>query len=120
MTKKRLIVSYKNLTPEVLKAINEKYPDGFSDHLIKINKNDKEFFYSISLETVDTIYLIKVDVEVRKESNSDDDDDDSFEDIETTPVVGNDEDFDNGDVEDDQDDEYPDKPVDDFDDDDDK
>lgn len=117
MTKKRLIVSYKNITPEVLKAIKEKYPDGFADHLMKVNKNENEFFYAISVETDEAIYLVKVDVEVRGVAN--DDDDDSFGDIDTEPVVGND-DFPDAEIEDDDsDDDYPDDPVDDFDEDDD-
>ncbi|MBN2682702.1 MAG: hypothetical protein JXR58_09360 [Bacteroidales bacterium] len=108
MTKKRLIVSYKNLSPEVLKALKAKYPDGFTDHLIKINKNETEFFYAVSVETDDAIYLVKVDVEVKNVQN--DDDDDSFPDIEPAPVAGADVDFPE---EEEDDDDYADDPVDD-------
>ncbi|OFY33776.1 MAG: hypothetical protein A2W91_11460 [Bacteroidetes bacterium GWF2_38_335] len=108
--KKRLIVSYKNLSPELIEEISKKYPEGFSDHLIKINKNDREFFYAIALETKDTSYLIKVDVEVDVLQ-----DEEAMEDIEITPVKADDPEFD--DDEEDEDEEKDDK--DEFDDDDD-
>ncbi len=62
--KKRVVVSYKNLTPELLALVKEKYPHGFTDHMIRIEKSPTDFFYAIVLETADVSYLIKVDVKV--------------------------------------------------------
>jgi len=65
--KKKLVVSYKNLTPEVLELVKEKYPKGYSDYLIKVNKGDGQFFYAITLDTEAVDYLIKVDVKIDSE-----------------------------------------------------
>ncbi len=64
MEKKRLVVSYKNCSTEVLDAIKKKYPLGYSDSVIKVQKPNNEFFYAITLDTVDASYLIKVDVKI--------------------------------------------------------
>ncbi len=74
--KKRLVVSYKNLKPEVLELVKEKYPKGYSDYVIKVDKGNGEYFYAITLDTEDTSYLIKVDVKV--DMNADDVEKDLF------------------------------------------
>ena len=63
-TKKRVAISYKNLSPELLEEVKKKYPTGWTDHMIRIDKSPTDFFYAIMLETEDTSYLIKVDVKV--------------------------------------------------------
>ena len=63
-TKKRVAISYKNLSPELLEEVKKKYPYGWTDHMIRIDKSPTDFFYAIMLETEDTSYLIKVDVKV--------------------------------------------------------
>jgi hypothetical protein len=65
--KKKLVVSYKNLSPDLIFLIKEKYPKGYSDYLIKVNKNNGEFFYAITLDTETIDYLIKVDVKIDSE-----------------------------------------------------
>ncbi len=62
--KKRVITSYKNLSPELLEEVKKKYPYGWADHMIRIDRSPTDFFYAIMLETADTNYLIKVDVKV--------------------------------------------------------
>lgn len=64
MEKKRLVVSYKNCTAEVLEAIKKKYPNGYSDFVIKVQKPNNDFFYAITVDTVDASYLVKVDVKI--------------------------------------------------------
>jgi hypothetical protein len=64
MEKKRLVVSYKNCSEEVLEAIKKKYPNGYSDYVIKVQKPNNDFFYAITVDTADTSYLIKVDVKI--------------------------------------------------------
>lgn len=62
--KKRVVVSYKNLTPELQEEVKKKYPYGYTDQMLRIDKGPGDFFYAIVLETDDTNYLIKVDVKV--------------------------------------------------------
>jgi len=93
--KKRAVVSYANLNPELLAAFKEKYPKGYSDYMgevFKVDKPDGSFFYAISLELPDAIYLVKVDVKI-----------DDYEDIERGLFGGGSDDDDGGDP-----DEFPD------------
>lgn len=78
--KKRVAVSYKNLSPELLEEVKKKYPHGWMDHMIRIDKSPTDFFYAIMLETEDTSYLIKVDVKV--DANVDEEEDKEYYDDE--------------------------------------
>ena len=62
--KKRLVVSYKNCPPDVLQAIREKYPMGYGDGIIKVDKPGGDFFHAITIDFEDTSYLVKVDVKI--------------------------------------------------------
>ncbi len=65
--KKRHVISYENMSPEVLAAFNEKYPKGFSDYLsdlVKYPKPDGTCFYAVTIEIEDAIYLVKIKVKV--------------------------------------------------------
>jgi hypothetical protein len=62
--KKKLVVSYKNLSPEVLDLFKEKYPAGYSEYLIKVDKGNGQFFHAVTLDTEDADYLVKVDVKI--------------------------------------------------------
>ena len=65
--KKRLVVSYQNMNPELEEAFREKYPKGYADYmadLFKVDKPDGSSFYAISMETHDAVYLIKMVVKV--------------------------------------------------------
>ena len=64
MDKKRLIVSIDRLPDEVLKAIQKKYPDGYTDYVIKVPKVNNDYFYAITVDTDDISYLVKVNVKV--------------------------------------------------------
>lgn len=63
-TKKKVIVSYLNLTPELLEAFKLRYPHGYADALIRIDKPTGGFFYVVPLETEEISYLVKVDVKI--------------------------------------------------------
>jgi Mg2+ and Co2+ transporter CorA len=67
LTKKKLVVSYKNLPPDVIELIKEQYPKGYSDYLIKVDRGNGDFFYAITLNTETIDYLIKVDVKIDSE-----------------------------------------------------
>ena len=62
--KKRVVVSYKNLSPELQEEVKKQYPNGYTDQMLRIDKGPGDFFYAIVLETEDTSYLIKVDVKI--------------------------------------------------------
>ncbi len=65
--KKRAVVSYANMSPELAAAFKEKYPKEYADYMgdiFKVDKPDGSFFYAISLEIPDAIYLIKIDVKI--------------------------------------------------------
>lgn len=64
MEKKKIIVHYNNLSPEVIELLRQKYPDGYQHHTKKITKPNNDFFYAVTLDTDDTSYLIKVDVKI--------------------------------------------------------
>jgi hypothetical protein len=93
--KKKLVVSYKNLSPELIALVKETYPKGYSDYLIKVNKGNGEFFYAVTLDTETADYLIKVDVKIDSEIeevekalfDQHDSGDEDFPDDDTEPFV---------------------------------
>ena len=63
--KKRRVVSYENMDEALAAAFAEKYPKGYADYMpeaVRYDKPDGNFFYAVSVETEDTIALIKVNV----------------------------------------------------------
>ncbi|MEM0931298.1 MAG: hypothetical protein AAF575_06530 [Bacteroidota bacterium] len=71
---KRVIVDYKKLTPEVLKLLVEKYPDGYGDNDVINFKNLKgESIEAVEVSTHDTKYLVKISSKLeRSMANFDD------------------------------------------------
>lgn len=60
-TRKRIIVDFKKLTPEVLALLVEKYPDGYDDyHIIKFKNAKNEWIEAVQLDTEEVKYLVKV------------------------------------------------------------
>lgn len=67
LRKKRLVVSYANMSPELANAFKEKYPRGYADYMgsiFKVEKPDGSFFYAVSVEIPEAIYLVKIDVKI--------------------------------------------------------
>ncbi len=61
--KRRHVVSYENMSEELAAAFYEKYPKGFSDYLpdlVKYTKPDGTPFNAVTIETPDSIYLVKI------------------------------------------------------------
>ena len=86
--KKRAVVSYANMSPELAAAFKEKYPKGYADYmgdLFKVDKPDGSFFYAVSVEIPDAIYLVKIEVKI-----------DDYEDVENGLFGGEDGDDDAG------------------------
>lgn len=69
MTKRRAITSIEKLAPEMRRKLHELYPDGWSNHLRRINKPNGEFFHGVTLETEDAVYLVKIPVKVDSKSD---------------------------------------------------
>jgi hypothetical protein len=65
--RRRLVVNYNQLAPELIELLNEKYPLGWRDYILKVEKGNGEFFHAIMLDTADVSYLIKVEVKVDSE-----------------------------------------------------
>lgn len=84
--KKRAVVSYANMSPELAAAFKEKYPKGYADYMgniVKVDKPDGTFFYAVSVELPDAIYLVKVAVTI-----------DDYEDVEKSLFGGGNDDED--------------------------
>jgi len=70
--KKRHVVSYDNMSPELAAAFAEKYPKGFNDYLpdlVQYAKPDGSTFYAVTVEISDAVYLVKIKV---KKDDADD------------------------------------------------
>lgn len=63
-TKRRLVVSYQNLSAELLEVFKRKYIGGYLDQVIKVNAPNDKTFYAVTLDTPDASYLVKVDVKI--------------------------------------------------------
>lgn len=90
---KRAVISYENMSQDLMDAFKEKYPRGYADYLsdiIKVDKPDGSHFYAVSLEVPGAIYLVKIKV---KEDHIEDIQDDFFKD-------GSDDDAQDGDSQD--------------------
>ncbi len=64
-TRRRHVVSYENMSEELATIFAEKYPKGFNDYLpdlMKYTKPDGTPFYAVTIETSDSIYLVKIKV----------------------------------------------------------
>ena len=63
--KRRAVCSYENMSDELAAAFAEKYPKGYSDYfpdLVKYDKPDGTYFYAVTVEIPDAIYLVKIKV----------------------------------------------------------
>lgn len=97
MAKKRLVVSYHNLPVELQEELKKKYPLGFTEHMIRIDKGPGDFFYAVVLDTEEISYLVKIDVKI--DGNIGEEEDKEYYDDE---IKGADEIIDNNDDSDDE------------------
>ncbi|MDO6490481.1 MULTISPECIES: hypothetical protein [unclassified Cellulophaga] len=79
---KRVIVDFKKLTPEVLKLLVEKYPDGYDDlNVISFYNAKGERIEAVEVLTEDTKYLVKISEKLEVTmANYDEDDYENFDD----------------------------------------
>jgi len=75
-TRKRIIVDFKKLTPEILALVVEKFPDGY-DHsdIISFKNSKNELVKAVEIITDDTKYLVKVSERLEKVMENYDEDD---------------------------------------------
>lgn len=78
MEKKKMVISYNKLTPELLDLVKKKYPYGYLNSVIKVSKPNNDFFYAITLDTDDASYLIKVNVKIDTKIKDEDDEKEFF------------------------------------------
>lgn len=71
--RKKLIINYANVSPELMEAIRKKYPLGWINHTIKVPTPGGAFFFAITLDTEEASYLIKVPVKVDTKTDKDED-----------------------------------------------
>lgn len=78
---KRVIVDFKKLTPEVLKLLVDKYPNGYEDtDIITFRNAHGESIEAVEVVTPEIKYMVKISVRLAEsmENFDDDDDDDSI------------------------------------------
>ena len=80
--RKRVIVDFRKLTPDILALLVEKYPDGYDDdNIISFKNANNEIVEAVEVTTEDTKYLVKVSTKLQVTmENYDEDDYEDFED----------------------------------------
>ena len=53
IVKKHIATSFHNLSPELQEAVKAKYPLGFTDAMIRVDKPNGDFFYAVPYDTDD-------------------------------------------------------------------
>ena len=88
--KRRVVISYANMSAELVDAFNVKYPKGYSDYLTdvkKVDKPDGTYFYAVTIDVSDATYLVKLNI---KEDDYDAAVKDLFDDNDDDAAVGED------------------------------
>ena len=88
--KKRLVVSLKNMTPELQDEVKAAYPAGFADFMMRIPKPNGEFFFAVPFETEEISYLVKIDVKIDDISGEEEDKDYYDDDLKGADELAND------------------------------
>ncbi|MBT8183295.1 MAG: hypothetical protein KJN76_00525 [Eudoraea sp.] len=86
---RRVIVDFKKLTPEVLKLLVDRYPDGYDDRdVISFRNASGERVEAVEVLTTDTKYLVKISSKLEVTmANYDEEDYEEFEDDDPEAVV---------------------------------
>ena len=108
-SKKRIIISYDNMSQDLKDAFDRKYPHGYADYMgdiMRVDKPDGTCFYAVQFKpeaeedevVEDVLYLVKIvvntdDVEEVEKDLFEDHSDDGGVDSEGEPLPGNDNDF---------------------------
>ena len=79
IVKKHIVTSYRNLSLEMQEAVKEKYPLGFTEAMIRVDKPNGDFFYAVPFDTDEVAYLVKIDVKIDDNSDSNETNDDDVD-----------------------------------------
>lgn len=85
MEKKRSIIDSTKLTPEVLEAVNKKYPYGWDDDdIVKFKTSNGNLIKAVPIELENASYLVKIGqkLEDKLEAYLENEDDEDLEDTE--------------------------------------
>ena len=74
-TKKHIVTSFHNLAPELQEAVKQKYPLGFTEAMMRVDKPNGDFFYAVPFDTDEIAYMVKIDVKIDDNAQEDDDKD---------------------------------------------
>ncbi len=77
--KLKVIKSYEKLSPEIKKAFDEKYVDGYEGYWISFENAKNELIRAIPFETEEFIYLVKF--KQKKVSNEEESEDKDFNEL---------------------------------------
>ena len=75
IVKKHIATSFHNLSPELQEAVKAKYPLGFTDAMIRVDKPNGDFFYAVPYDTDEIAYMVKIDVKIDDRADDDEDKD---------------------------------------------
>lgn len=56
-------------------AVKEKYPLGFTEAMMRVDKPNGDFFYAVPFDTEEIAYLVKIDVKIDDNAQEEDDKD---------------------------------------------
>lgn len=80
-SKKRVVVSYLSLSPELKELFKKRYPLGTESSMIRVDKGNGEFLCGVVLETDEVNYFVKLAVKVDDPTDEEEDKDYYDEDI---------------------------------------
>ena len=75
IVKKHIVTSYRNLSLEMQEAVKEKFPLGFTEAMIRVDKPNGDFFYAVPFDTDEVAYLVKIDVKIDDNSQEEEEKD---------------------------------------------
>ncbi len=78
MTKKRVVIKFGDLSPELLELFKQKYPHGYQNHVIKVEKPGGDYFFAVTLDSDDASYLVKVNVKIDSKIKDEEDEKEFF------------------------------------------
>lgn len=84
--KKRVIVDYKNITPELMQILSNEYPYGFEDDTIHFTNAKGERVEAVPIESEDAKYLVKMSTQLVTKFEAFQDDEENNEHAETDTV----------------------------------
>lgn len=88
--KKHIVTSFRNLSPEMQEAVKQRYPLGFSEVMMRVDKPNGEFFYAVPFDTDEIAYLVKIDVKIDDGTHDDDEKDYYDDDIKGADEINDD------------------------------